>query len=74
MQIVTNSGKTYEADWVLDTQTRHGIQQLTIQLPGNNDPSEIIRNLVGYEGYTMFYSLIATPDRNGMRLTLEKGV
>ena len=88
MQIVTKSGKTLKADWVLDTQTRHGIKQLTIQIPGNTAPDRIIRELVGlsqisctnengncmmYEGYTKFYSLIATSDGSALRLTLEKG-
>lgn len=88
MQIVTSSGKTFEAAWVLDTTTRHGAQQLTIQLPGTTDLSEITGELVGaeqissiketgvhtiYEGYTLLSSLIYTPDRSALRLTLEKG-
>lgn len=87
MQIVTTSGKTFEAAWVLDTTTRHGAQQLTIQLPGETDLGEILGELDGaeqivvekekgvrtvYEGYTLFSSAIYTPDRSALRLTLER--
>lgn len=87
MQIVTNSGKTFEAAWVLDTTTRHGAQQLTIQLPGDTALDEIMANMVGaaqitsikesgvrtvYEGYTTLASLIYSTDRKALRLTLER--
>lgn len=88
MQIVTASGKTYDAAWILDTATRHGVQQLTMQLPGTTDPGDIVRDLVGldvikgtkengdyntYVGYRLLSSLIYTADRSAIRLTLEKG-
>lgn len=87
MEIMTNSGKTFEASWVLEPETRNGVQQLTIQLPVDIDPAEIISELVGvaqiigikdngnrtmYEHYTLFRSLIVTPDRSAQRLTLER--
>lgn len=88
MQIMTSSGKTFEAGWALKTETRHGAKQLVIQMPGTNDPTEIMKELVGvdvikgdmgdgeyktYEGYTLFSSLIYSTDRKVLRLTLEKG-
>ncbi len=87
MQIVTNNGIEFDADWVLDTETRHGAHQLTIQLPGDTDIGDIMYNLVGavqfsavkesgvrtvYEGYTLLASLIYSPDRKALRLTLER--
>lgn len=87
MQIVTNSGKTFDAEWVLETETRNGIQQLTMHLTGKHDPAEVIGELVGqpmivgikengnrntFEKYTLFRSLIATNDGKALRLTLER--
>lgn len=87
MQIITSSGKKFNADWVLDTTTRHGAQQLTIQLPGETDLGEILGELDGaeqiivekdkgvrtvYEGYSLFSSAIYTPDRKALRVTLER--
>ena len=87
MQIVTNSGKTFDADWTLDTVTRHGAHQLTIQLPGDTALKKIMGGLVGcaqitsikesdvrtvYEGYTRLASLIYSTDRKALRLTLER--
>ena len=87
MQIVTNNGITFDADWILDTETRHGAHQLTIQLPGDTDIGDILYNLVGavqfsaikdsnvrtvYEGYTKLASLIYSTDRKALRLTLER--
>lgn len=87
MKIMTISGKTFDADWVLDTTTRHGAQQLTIQLPGGTDLGLVLGELDGaeqiivekekgvrtiYEGYTLFSSVIYTPDRSALRLTLER--
>ena len=87
MQIVTNNGVTFDADWALETETRNGINQLTIHLTGNPDPVEILNELVGqaqigsikengnrniYERYTLFRSLIATNDGKALRLTLER--
>lgn len=87
MQIVTNNGVEFQADWILDTETRHGAHQLTIQLPGDTDIHDIMDWLVGamkisaikesgvrtvYEGYTMLASLIYSPDRKALRLTLER--
>ena len=87
MQIETNSGKTFDADWVLDTVTRHGAHQLTIQLPGDTPLKKIMGSLVGcaqitsvketgvrtaYEGYTKLASLIYSTDRKALRLTLER--
>jgi hypothetical protein len=88
MRIVTNNGVEFQADWVLDTESRHGKSQLAIQLPGDTNPIDILEDLVGqvqiigikengnrntYEGYTLFRSLIATPDGKALRLTLERG-
>lgn len=88
MEITTNNGVTFDAGWVLETDTRNGIHQLTMHLTGNPDPAEVIGELVGqvqiigikengnrntYEGYTLFRSLIATPDGKALRLTLERG-
>lgn len=88
MQIVAKSGKMFEAAWLLDTTTRHGVHQLTIQLPGDTSLDDIMNHMVGaaqitsikdsgvrtvYEGYTTFASLIYTTDRTALRLTLEKG-
>lgn len=87
MKITTQSGKTFDAGWVLETETRNGIQQLTMHLTGSPDPAEVISELVGqvqiggikengnsasYEKYTLFRSLIATPDGTALRLTLER--
>ena len=87
MQIMTNRGKTFEADWTLLTETRNGAKQLVIQLPGDTDLHEVINELVGvdtireskgdgecppHEGYTQFASLIYSTDRKAMRLTLER--
>ena len=87
MQIVASSGKTFNADWVLEPKTRNGVQQLTIQLAGDADPVEILSELVGqaqiigvseagsrtpYERYKKFRSLILSPDGNALRLTLER--
>ena len=87
MQIVTNNGITFDADWALDVETRHGVHQLTIQLPGDTDLEDIMSELVGcvqitrikdsnvrtvYEGYTKLASLIYSTDRKALRLTLER--
>ena len=87
MQIVTNNGLTYDAAWVLDTETRHGAHQLTIQLPGDTELEDILSDFVGavqiisikengvrtvYEGYTLLASLIYSTDRKALRLTLER--
>lgn len=87
MRIETNSGKTLDADWLLDTTTRNGVQQLVIQLPGETPTADIFA-LIGadtieavkengvktvYEGYTLFSSFICASDRSTVRLTLEKG-
>ena len=87
MQIVTNNGITFDADWALDVETRHGAHQLTIQLPGDTDLEDIMSELVGcaqitrikdsnvrtvYEGYTKLASLIYSTDRKALRLTLER--
>ena len=87
MQIETNSGKTFDADWVLDTVTRHRAHQLTVQLPGDTPLKKIMGSLVGcaqitstketgvrtvYEGYTQLASLIYSTDRKALRLTLER--
>lgn len=87
MKIVTNNGIEFDADWALEAETRNGIQQLTMHLTGNPDPVEILSELVGqaqiggikengnrntYEKYTLFRSLIATPDGKALRLTLER--
>lgn len=88
MIITAKSGKTFEAEWVLETETRNGIQQLAIQFPGGTDPAEAIAELVGmsqihgtndkgnhtvYEGYSFFKSLIASDEKAALRLTLERG-
>lgn len=88
MRIVTNNGVEFQADWVLDTESRNGAHQLAIQLPGDTDIGDIMYNLVGavqfsaikdsgvrtvYEGYTLLASLIFSPDRKALRLTLERG-
>lgn len=86
MQIVANSGKTFDAAWILDTETRDGTQQLTIQMPGNTDLHDMISDLVGadtvtcikgnaktvYEGYTLLGSIIYSANRSIVRLTLER--
>ena len=86
MQIVINSTLTLDADWVLDTVTRHGAQQLAIQLPGDTALKDAMK-MVGcakltsvkengvrtvYEGYTRLASLIYSTDRKALRLTLER--
>lgn len=87
MKIVKSGGKTFNADWTLHTTTRHGAKQVIIQLPGTTDPGDIVESLVGseliqeykndvctpYEGYTLLSSIIYTPDRSAVRVTLEKG-
>ena len=80
-------GMTFEADWVLETTTRHGTAQITIQMPGGTDIRGIITALVGaqeitgirdagvrtvYEAYTTLASLIYSTDRRALRLTLER--
>lgn len=87
MQIVTNNGVEFQADWVLDTETRHGAHQLTIQMPGDISLHDIMEGLVGavqiisakdsgvrtvYEGYTMLASIVYSTDRKALRLTLER--
>lgn len=88
MQIMTISGKTFEADWADDTTDRHGAQQLTIHFPGTTDLVEILHELIGaeqisgikkngvrvvYEGYKHLYSAIYNHDRSAVRVTLVKG-
>lgn len=87
MKIMTSSGKTYEADWILPTQSHHGAKLLAIQLPGTVDPVQAVADLTGaesiksivddavttYAGYTMLQSLYFTHDRSAVRLTFEKG-
>lgn len=87
MVITTTNGKIFEAEWVLETETRNGIQQMTMHLIGSDDPVEIVRELVGqaqivgikengtrtnYEKYMLFRSLISTPNGRAFRLTLDK--
>lgn len=87
MEIMTNSENKLEADWVLETETREGVQQMTIHFAGNVDPVEIVKEMTGqeqivginkngnktiYEKYTLFKSLISTNDGNAIRLTLER--
>jgi len=87
MKIMTSSGKTYEADWILPTQSRNGARLLAIQLPGAVDPVQAVADLTGaesikgivddavttYAGYTMLHSLYFSNDRSAVRLMLEKG-
>ncbi len=88
MTIMTNSGKKFDADWMLDTETRHGAHQLVIQLPGYTLLEDIMTDIVGtptitsikdngvrtvYEGYSTLASLIYSADRKNLRVTLEKG-
>lgn len=87
VQIVSSSGKTFNTDWVLEAETRNGTQQLIMNLTGELDPAEVITGLEGqaqivgikengnrntYERYTLFRSLIVSPDGKAMRLTLER--
>lgn len=80
-------GTTFEADWVLETTTRQGTAQITIQLSGGTDITSITQNLIGaqeitgirdagvrtvYEAYTALTSLIYSTDRRALRLTLER--
>ena len=86
MQILTNSGKAFDAAWVLEAETRNGIQQLTMHLTGA-EAMDTLASLVGqsqiigvsdngnrttYDGYTLFRTLIVTPDGKALRLTLER--
>ena len=88
MQIITTNGTTYDVDWILDTETRNGEQQLTIKMPGDINLEDIMANLVGaeqiisvkengvrtvYEGYTQMDHIIYSQNRKKLRLTLEKG-
>lgn len=87
MKITTQSGKTFEAAWVLSTQTRMGVKQLAMQLAGDTPLDAIMGEIIGsekitasedegaytvYEGYTLLSSLIYSTDRAAVRLTLER--
>lgn len=87
MKIETGRGRAFDAKWTLLTQTRHGEQQLVIQLPGNTTAQEIVHDLVGndtikedkgagayavYEGFAQLVSIIYTSDRSAVRVTLSK--
>lgn len=88
MRITTESGKMFEAAWVLDTQTRQGVKQLAMQLRGDAALEEIVSDLVGserivasedegtytaYEGYTLLATLMYSADRKALRVVLERG-
>lgn len=88
MKITTQSGKTFEAAWVLSTQTRMGVKQMAMQLDGETALEDIVSDLVGskrmtssegegaytvYDGYTLLSSLTYSADRKTLRVVLERG-
>lgn len=87
MKITTQSGTTFDADWVLATKTRQGVNQLTMQLAGDTPLGAITGDIIGsekitasederaytvYEGYTLLASLIYSADRAAVRVTIER--
>lgn len=85
--LIEAKDKSFNAAWVLPTQTREGVKQLVIQFEGEPEPKDVLEELVGlgeivaskaddqknvYTGYTAFFSLGYTHDAHVLRLTLEK--